>query len=103
MVRMTLCEHRCTYVHIVYAYIHIQLNLSNTKLYGPLHNFMLTVFCVNSTYIMCVYISSECSELTKFHDERYVSCAKQFRVDEFQLYVVLTIILCTTSMYLQLS
>ena len=26
--------------------------------------------CVYSTYVMCMYISSECRDLTKFHDNR---------------------------------
>ena len=64
----------CAFVRWMCAHMCIQWNLFNTKLYGQFQNSMLTVLCVNSTYTMCMYISSECRDVTKFHGIREILC-----------------------------
>ena len=52
----------------MYSRMNIQLSLLSTSLWNyrkSVDNFMLTVFCVNSTYILYMYVSSECRDLRK--------------------------------------
>ena len=54
-----------------YQVVYLQLNLFSTKLDRQPQNFILTGFCVNSTHIICMHTSSECSDLTNgFHVKR---------------------------------
>ena len=58
----------------MYSRMNIQLSLFSTSLWNyrkSVDNFMLTVFCVRSTDIMYMYISSECRDLRKVCYKRY--------------------------------